>query len=141
MRTPVRLRSASGATTTCSVCFSRRWRSWTCHAARERCRPRRRAPRSRRSRRRRPPLRSPPRASLLRGVSNDPLPTLASLAALQPAPHVEKEALCLQAIPGPTSVHPPTVTWEGQRYTVDLAATTFRRLVRVRREQQELSLD
>lgn len=83
----------------------------------------------------------PLRASLLAWISNDLLPTLASLAALQPAPHVEKEALVLQAIAGPTSVHPPTVTWEGQRYTVDLAATTFRRLVRVRREQQELSLD
>jgi hypothetical protein len=83
----------------------------------------------------------PVRAALLEWTSHELLPALASAPALQPAPHAEKETLVLQAIAGPASGSRPQVTWEGQRYVADLSVTTFRRLIRTRRSQEEISLD
>ncbi len=42
---------------------------------------------------------------------------------------------------GPDQSVPPTISWEGQRYAVDLAGAEFSRLVAVRRKQRGLSLD
>src|SRR5262249_10507202 len=83
----------------------------------------------------------PLRPALIAWASNDLVSALASAPALQPNPHAEKEALVLQAIAGPTSGQRPQVTWEGQRYVADLSITSFRRLVRIRRAQQEIPLD